>query len=253
MTRAIRVAPDHASLVAVAAEHIALAAGETRWRPRLALAGGSTPAPVYERLAEEPYRSRLMNAFPAVTLTDERCVPPDSHEANALLVVDHWLERAPVRGATFLRFPAERGAEAGARAANAALRAWALRTPLFDLVLLGLGDDGHTASLFPGTSHPEDGRWVIPARHPSGQERVSLSPAALRSSAHTLFLVAGEGKAAAVRDTLLAEPGPDHPAAGVGSAFGPTTWLLDAAAASLLPPEIDREEVTTGASAPFSP
>ena len=135
-----------------------------------------------------------------------------------------------------LRFRGEDGAEKAALKGHKELVSWAQRVPLFDVVLLGLGEDGHVASLFPGENGPDFGsRFVAVTRHPGGDDRISLTPGALRSTRRMFFLVSGENKAEAVVRTLTAgEPAWTVPARVVVGKSG-ATWLLDEAAASRLP------------------
>jgi 6-phosphogluconolactonase len=179
---------SRAAELVLAAAHASL---EARGRFDLVLAGGSTPGRLYRLLAEaqgDQQRWRLW-------LGDERCLPADDPQRNDVMVRDHWISRVP-RPPQLHPIPAELGPQ------QAALRyADALRdVDRFDLVLLGLGEDGHTASLFPQRFNAADTRAVVPVtdapKPPS--ERVSLSLGRLSESDQVLFLVAGAGKRAAV-------------------------------------------------------
>jgi 6-phosphogluconolactonase len=134
-----------------------------------------------------------------------------------------------------IRIPGEYSPEKAAEKTHKMLLVWAQRVPLFDLVVLGLGNDGHVASLFPAEEWPDFGvRLAVATAHPSGQPRVSLTPAALCSTRCTMFLVSGAEKAEAVRDSLQApEASPHHPARMVSTHSA--IWLLDRSAAALLP------------------
>lgn len=174
-----------------AAEAEALAA---RGEFHLVLAGGATPAKVYEALASE------VHDWPRwqVWFGDERCLPADHPKRNSRMVEDVWLKRQAVAGTNIHPIPAELGARAGAEAYARALGG----AGPFDLVLLGLGEDGHTASLFPGHDLGEGldapaALAVFDAPKPPG-ERVSLSARRLSDAHRVLFLVAGAGKREAV-------------------------------------------------------
>jgi 6-phosphogluconolactonase len=171
------------------------------------------------------------------TFGDERMVPPDHPDSNYGMARRTLFEPAGVRDDQVLRIRGEAGAERAVDLMNRALVVWAQRSPLFDLVLLGLGEDGHVASLFPAEAWPPFGtRWTVATRHPGGEPRVSLTPDALQSAAVTVFLVTGVAKAEAVARTLTAETASDRtPARRVVAPGGRALWFLDEAAASRLP------------------
>ncbi len=158
---------------------------------RLVLAGGSTPLLAYRRLAEavaDWSRWRLYYG-------DERCLPADHPQRNSRLCSNAWLEPAAFPGAGHFPIPAELGAEAAAASYSRTLTA----VRPFDLVLLGMGEDGHTASLFPGHAEPT-GVDVLPVhRAPKPPaDRVSLSSQALSDAREVLILVTGAGKQGAL-------------------------------------------------------
>jgi len=192
------------------------------------LAGGSTPRHAYELAAARDGDWGGIDVW----FGDERCVPADDPLSNQLLVREALLERLIVPP-TLHPIPTDLpGAEAAA-AYDAALRG----EPL-DLVLLGLGPDGHTASLFPGSPALDERERLAVAAAPGLEpfvERVTLTIPALEAGAHVVFLVVGEGKADAVRRAFAGEPSKETPASLVRSREGRTTVILDAAAASLLP------------------
>jgi 6-phosphogluconolactonase len=194
----------------------------------LVLAGGSTPRRAYELAA-----SRHVDWGGAeVWYGDERCVPPHDPRSNQLLVREALLDRLlvpPLVHPVETRLPA---AEAAA-AYDAELR----DQPL-DLVLLGLGPDGHTASLFPGAPALDERDRLAVAAEPGLEplvERVTLTIPALASAAHVVFLAVGAEKADAARRAFAEPPSREAPASLVRSRHGRTTVVLDAAAASLLP------------------
>jgi len=192
------------------------------------LAGGSTPRHAYELAAARDGDWGGIDVW----FGDDRCVPADDPLSNQLLVREALLERLIVPP-TLHPIPTDLpGAEAAA-AYDAALRG----EPL-DLVLLGLGPDGHTASLFPGSPALDERERLAVAAAPGLEpfvERVTLTIPALEAGAHVVFLVVGEGKADAVRRAFAGEPSKETPASLVRSREGRTTVILDAAAASLLP------------------
>lgn len=216
------LADDDTVAVAAAARIMAAAtdAIAANGRFRICLAGGSTPAAAYRLLAQ---RSETDWSAWHIYYGDERCVPPDDEARNSLAAERAWLGQVPVPHEQIHAIPAERGAEAGAAAYEPVVEA---ALP-FDLVLLGIGEDGHTASLFPGRPVPED-RLVmsVGAAPKPPPERVSLTPAALSDCRALLVLATGTGKSDALarwRD------GEALPIALVAEG-APTLVLLDRAA-----------------------
>jgi 6-phosphogluconolactonase len=242
MTAEIRVVATEA-LAEAAAEEVAgrLAAAIGRaGRARMVTSGGSTPRPLYRLLASPAFRDRLDWRRVELFQGDERCVPPDHPESNFGQLSQTLL--AGVEPAAVHRIEGERPAAEAAALYDRAVRDAAGDPPRFDLALLGIGADGHTASLFPDTP-PElaldggGGRLAVATRSPEPPHpRVSLTLVALGGVERAVFLVAGEGKAEAVARALGPPPeaGEPPPAARVRPA-GSTLWLLDRAAAALLP------------------
>jgi 6-phosphogluconolactonase len=234
----IRVFEDKTAFLDGAAEIVVSTLGRAPAGARVALAGGSTPIPLYERLSAPTLRDRVGWQRVRFTFTDERCVPPDDKESNYRMARETFLDPLGVSGDRVIRIRGEDPPEKGAEKAHRTLLGWAQRVPMFDLVLLGLGPDGHTASLFPADAWPDFGaRLAFATKHPGGQDRITLTPEALRSSRRTVFLVSGESKTEAVARTLTAdEATPRTPARMVVGASRLALWLLDRAAASGLPP-----------------
>jgi 6-phosphogluconolactonase len=231
----LRIYEDKTGLMDAAADYFTARLGESPSGPRVALAGGRTPFPVYERLSAPTLRSRVPWKRVRFVLTDERCVPVTDEESNFRMANEALFAPLGVPTDRLIRIPGEYSPEKAAEKTHKMLLVWAQRVPLFDLVVLGLGNDGHVASLFPAEAWPDFGvRLAVATTHPSGQPRVSLTPGALRSTRCTMFLVAGAEKAEAVRDSLqAAEASPRHPARMVS--LKSTLWLLDRSAAALLP------------------
>jgi len=173
-----------------AAEHAIKQRGEFL----IVLAGGNTPRGVYRLLREQRADWSRWNVY----FGDERCVPADSAERNSKMAADEWLDHVPIPKDQLHPIPAERGANAAALAYTETLR----NTGEFDLVLLGLGDDGHTASLFPdhdwGTAPDAPAVLAVFNAPKPPPERVSLSAARLSLARQVLFLVAGDLKRDAV-------------------------------------------------------
>lgn len=204
---------------------------------RLVLSGGNTPAALYQELSSPVVKSHVDWRRVRMTFSDERAVPPDDTDSNYRMVRETLLDPLGILEHRVIRLRGEDPAEAAAAKAHASLVRWAQRVPLFDVVLLGLGEDGHVASLFPAPAWPDWGTHLAAAtRHPDGADRITLTPLALRSTRTTLLLVAGEAKADAVHDALAAgEPTPERPATMMGSNV---TWVLDEEAAARLPEDV---------------
>lgn len=217
----------------------AQAAVGARRRFLVGLSGGSTPSALY-RLLAGPRGDRLPWDSTHLLWGDERCVPPDDERSNHALV-----ERSGLLGRTLAgvyRMRGEDPPETAAvgyeavltrlEAAGSGRRATAGPPALvMDLVLLGLGEDGHTASLFPGSSILLETHRSVAATEPyAGLRRLTLTLPMLRSARRVLFLVAGEGKREAVSRVLrLRDPG--LPATQVAAGLGRITWMMDRAAA----------------------
>ncbi|MCB1758312.1 MAG: 6-phosphogluconolactonase [Gammaproteobacteria bacterium] len=192
---------------------------EMRGAFKLVLAGGSTPDACYRLLAESD--SDWCNWH--IYFGDERCLPARDPQRNSLMAERSLLARVPVPARQIHPIPAHLGAEAAARSYSAML----VEVYPFDLVLLGLGEDGHTASLFPGSALDGSADVVAIRDAPKPPaERVSLNAAALSNCHHLLYLISGEGKREAVRRWRDNAP---IPAAAV-TAFDSVERLVDLSA-----------------------
>jgi 6-phosphogluconolactonase len=242
--RRVVVAADASTLTDAAAGHLRRGIAEViaaRGACRIALAGGRTPRAVYERLANagEP---AIDWARVHVAFGDERVVPPEHPDSNYGMARVALLDRVPIPPGQVHRVRGELGDAASAADAYAtALRAaFALgpgRWPSFDLVLLGIGADGHTASLFPGTAALHDTEHLavgVQAPAPP-RDRVTLTFPVLNAAGAVVVLAAGEDKAAAIARAFADEGSIEAcPIRGLRPAV-PVTWLLDAAAAAGVP------------------
>lgn len=245
----LRIATTPSALAELAAAEFvqsALAAVRQRGRFTVALAGGSTPMGLYRLLAR---RGHLVPPGPLpwgqihVFWGDERQVPPDHADSNYGALKSALLDRVAIPPANVHRIHGELAdAEAAAALYEQEIRAcfglgpdgW----PRFDLVLLGMGADGHTASLFPHTTALAERNRIVAANWVPklGASRITLTMPAINAAVRVLFLVAGADKAAAVARVLIGPVDPvELPAQAVQPSDGTILWLLDRAAASDLP------------------
>ncbi len=223
-------------VVEVAAKAVA-----ARGRFMVALAGGATPVATYERLARAPRRDLVDWSRTWACFGDERAVPPDHPESNYRMAREALLAKVPVPPDQVLRIQAEAADPESAAAdyAKALAAAFELRRgalPRFDLVLLGLGIDGHTASLFPGSPVLRDEFRMVAAVHAGAAaipQRITLTLPVLNAAACVVFLVAGAEKAKVARSVLVDRA--PLPGALVCPENGEIVWLVERAAAALLP------------------
>jgi 6-phosphogluconolactonase len=239
----IAVYPDLDTLSHAAAQYIVRVAQEaivTHGRFTFALSGGTTPKKLYGLLAQEPYRSQINWALVEIFWSDERCVPPDSPDSNYLMAQQVLLSRVPIPANQIHRMPADMEDRDTASLAYTREMQQTFGTdgvPTFDLLQLGMGPEGHTASLFPHQpSLHEQQRLVLPVSVPKPPpSRLTFTPRIINAATHILFLVTGEEKAEAIQAVLEGEYQPDeYPAQLVRPPKGEVTWMLDQAAASKL-------------------
>ena len=232
---------ERAAALTLEAARAAIAA---RGRFTVALTGGSSPVGAYELLARVSSEEAEWDKW-VVFLGDDRFVPPDDDRSNYGQARRTLLSHVPIPSSQVYPVATDSAAPAEAAARYADTLAEVFKQPsdgpppVFDLILLGMGDDGHTASLFPGySSLSVMDRWTLsspPGTLPPPVDRITFTFPVLNAARRVLFLVNGEKKAVPVRDIL--EGGADvqeRPAAGVRPSEGELTWLLDEAAASLL-------------------
>ena len=195
----------------------------------LALAGGSTPRSVYERLASPPLSSVLPASKLQVYFGDERCVPPNDPQSNYAMAWDAWLGHGALRADQIHRIEGEREDR------NSAAQDYERTLPAhLDILLLGVGNDGHTASLFPGAEAlREHSRKVVVSRSPlAPHDRITITPPVIEAAHAVMVLAVGSDKAAAVAAALA---GPEDLDKVPAQLARPGTWILDTGAASLLP------------------
>lgn len=241
------VYPTPDALMAAGAERFVSAATravQESGRFAVSLAGGSTPKRLYALLATPAYARRVDWSRTHLFWGDERCVPPDDPASNYRMTREALIDRVPVPAGNVHRIRGEDEPTRAAAAYERELRA-AFATPdgppslapgrRFDLVLLGMGDNGHTASLFPGlTAVRERERWVV-AEYVAevSTSRITLTPPVLDAAADVVFLVSGADKAAMLVRVLEGPLQPDVlPAQAIVPTDGSLEWLVDAPAAA---------------------
>ena len=229
MTPEIVVLPDPIALAREAADRfvvLARSAIASQGRFTVALSGGSTPQLLYEQLVTQPIEWQHVHIF----WGDERCVPPDHPDSNYGMAQRTLLSHIDIPAQNVHRLHGEIDPVQAAQHYEAELRAVFGTRPRFDLILLGMGTDAHTASLFPGTpALHERQRWVV-AQYVDQlrANRLTLTPPIINDAANVIFLIAGSDKAAALRSVWHGPHDPDRfPAQSVMPTTGHVTWLVD--------------------------
>lgn len=202
------------------------------------LAGGNTPRTLYHSLAKQ-FREQIPWAKVHVFWGDERYVPHDDPQSNYRMAKETLLDHVPCPAGNVNPMPTHLSdPDTAARDYEKLLRAdFSNEWPRFDLILLGLGEEGHTASLFPGSRALEEkSRWVVAVEAPAEPSlRLTLTLPVLTRAANVYFLVAGSNKAQALHNVLTGPPDPkNYPAAGIRLAQGTVIWWVDREAAALM-------------------
>jgi 6-phosphogluconolactonase len=236
----LQVCADAGDLAQSLADLIATSANSAvagRGAFHIALSGGNTPKAAYELLAGNVLRAAIPWEQVFIYFGDERCVPPDDDRSNYRMAAHAFLDQVPIPPGNVHRIRGEIDPGMAANEYASTLRADFGSAPQLDLVLLGLGEDGHTASLFPGSNPDIDDGALVRAVYAKPQDmwRITLTPAVINASRRVVFAVDGAAKAAILaavyegpRDPVL------YPAQIVSPASGELKWLVDEAAASML-------------------
>lgn len=253
----LSVQPDAAALSRIAAEAFVFwvrKAIERRARCHVALSGGSTPKALFELLATPDYARRVLWDNVHIWWTDERDVPAGHADSNYRMAHEALLAHVPLPAGNIHRMQTELGSEQAAAHYETEIRFAfnlvriddetgavldAAGTPVFDLILLGMGDDGHTASLFPGTEALQPGERLVVSHFVEKvtMRRITMTAPLLNAADTVIFLAQGAGKAAMLKRVLLGEYLPEQlPAQGIMPA-GKLFWMVDAAAAAEVTPE----------------
>ena len=205
----------------------------------LVLSGGATPRSIYEELSSESLRDTIAWAKVHLFWGDERCVPPSMPESNFRMASESLIKRISIPEQNVHRIHAELAPQAAAGLYQAEIkRHFSLRErqlPEFTLMLLGLGEDGHTASLFPGTTALQEHVRLVTEVYIESlrSSRITLTLPVINNAQNVMFIVSGRAKAAVLRDVLEGEI-PSHPANLVNPTTGMLSWFVDREAASQL-------------------
>ena len=253
MDRIVKILPDVAAIAQKAAALYVSAAEQAvkdRGVFRVAMAGGSTPKALHALLVAEPFRSQLPWGNMQIFFGDERRVPPDHPDSNYRMVNDTFISKTPIKPGQVFRIKAELQdtEKAALDYEQTLLSQFALKSgelPRFDLMLLGMGNEGHTLSLFPGTTALRDnGRLVV--RTWVGKlyaERITCTAPVANNSAAVLFMIAGADKALALKAVLEGPCEPEQlPSQLIKPANGKLFFLVESAAGGML----SKELATTG-------
>jgi 6-phosphogluconolactonase len=246
------VEPDSASLANRAAQHFAEMTWEavaSRGRARIAISGGSTPQKAFTLLADPAlgYRARMPWDKLDLFWVDERAVAPDAAESNYRMTREALLDHVPLKPRQIHRMQGELEPEIAAARYESELRNTfrleGAECPRFDLIALGMGDDGHTASLFPHTEAIQElGRLVVPNHVPQKDSwRITLTWPVINHASSVFFLIGGADKAEVLKEVLLGPRDPERlPSQLIWPASGILTLILDKDAAALLPATDDQ-------------
>jgi 6-phosphogluconolactonase len=256
MSRKLRikyyVEPDAAALARRAAQYFVEMAGEAvagRGRARIAISGGSTPKAAFAALADpaQPWRSRMPWEKLDLYWVDERTVPPDSDESNYRMTREALLDHVPLRADQVHRMEGELDPVVAAARYESELRNGfrleGAESPRFDLISLGMGPDGHTASLFPHTEAIHNLTSLVtanpvPANPVTKKDtvRITLTWPVINHASSVFFLIAGADKAGVLNEVLTGPREPERlPSQLIWPSSGILTLILDKAAAALLP------------------
>jgi 6-phosphogluconolactonase len=241
------VEPDAAALARRAAQYFVEMAGEavaSQGYARIAISGGSTPKAAFELMADpsQPWRARMPWEHLDLYWVDERAVPPDDAASNYRMTREALLDHVPLRPSQIHRIEGELPPEEAAARYESELRqsvgVEGTDGPRFDLVALGMGPDGHTASLFPRTAALHETGRLVTANHVPQLDtwRITLTWPAINRACSVFFLISGADKAEIVKEVLTGAHDPERlPSQLIRPSSGILTLIMDKAAAALLP------------------
>ena len=203
----------------------------------VALSGGNTPRAAFGLLAREPRVEQISWSDVFVYFGDERCVPPDDEQSNYRMAEKAFLSAVPIPRANVHRIAGEADPGHAANEYASLIRANFGNAPVFDLVMLGMGPDGHTASLFPGSSPEVDDQALVRAVYSKSQMmwRVTITPSVINHARNVVFAIEGSDKAAALAEVYEGPSDPvKYPAQIVRPVSGRLVWMVDDLAAGMI-------------------
>ncbi len=216
---------------------------DARGIARIAISGGNTPKPIFRLLAGETLRNQIPWGKVQLFWVDERCVPPTDKDSNYGMTRETLLDLVPLPSENVFRMegelPPEEAAARYESAIRNGMRLEGAELPTFDLVALGMGDDGHTASLFPHTEGLHEFGRIVIANHVAQKNtwRITLTSPVINQARNVIFLIQGADKADVLHQVLQGEYDPEtYPSQLIRPASGRLTLVLDEAAAAKLPP-----------------
>jgi 6-phosphogluconolactonase len=257
VTVTYRVLPTPEATARAAAQlftDAAVKAASGRGIARIAISGGTTPKAMFALLASpaEPFLKQVPWDKLELYWVDERCVPPDDAESNYRMTKEALLSKVPLAAERVHRMEGELEPEVAAARYEAVIRNTfrleGAETPTFDLVQLGMGDDGHTASLFPHTDALNEMSHIVVPNHVPQKDtwRITLTWPVINQGREVAFLIEGSGKAQVLHDVFLGPYQPEtYPSQIIRPASGRLTLLLDAAAAAKLPAPANSDSAGT--------
>jgi len=242
MEHTVEILDDTVAVAARAAELIADAARADESTFEIALSGGSTPKLLYRMLSAEPWQDLVPWGRVLWFFGDERFVPSDDEQSNFRMARENLFDPAKVDPARIFRVRTELGQPVEVAAdydkqLTEHVPAGTDDVPQFDIVLLGMGADGHTASLFPGTEALNERTRFVAANHVEKLDawRITITAPVILAARHVIMLVTGKEKAAFLKEILEGDEDENRlPSQILRQRTGPTTWLIDEAAASQL-------------------
>ncbi len=237
----INIFPTPQALSEAAARHIIELAKyyiQKNGRFTVSLSGGSTPERLFKLLAQSPYIDQMPWQNTCFFWGDERCVPLDDERNNAYQAIKLLFSKVNIPANNIFRIPTHLPPQAAAAQYEQTIKDFfGNAKPRFDLTLLGMGDDGHTASLFPGTEVLHDTKHLVKEIYIDkvSMHRITMTAPFINQSHHIIFLVTGAGKAEILKTVLQDNHEPElYPAQLIQPVDGTLLWMVDEAAAALL-------------------
>lgn len=199
----------------------------------ISLSGGSTPKTLFRRLTESPFKERIKWKNLMVFWGDERCVPPDDAESNYGMTKEIFLDKVQIPEENIFRMRGEGSPPKEAKRYSIAIRknlTFSNNLPVFDLMFLGMGEDGHIASLFPNQKLKDVANNICGVGQKEKQKRISLTYDAINNAKRTIFMITGESKAKIICE-IINNKNDNYPATKIKSNNGISEWWLDQKAA----------------------